>query len=151
MGYQFTVVPAQPGSDALLLEFPTTITNNGYIGGGGGGGGGSGETGGSNSNNCPGGGGAGINPGAGGDVTWSANYRYVGYNGTETAGGLTSYDNPYQGKGGDLGQPGASGGSIGSSQNFYGPGAAPGRSIVNVGYLIASTGLVPGRLLGPTA
>lgn len=87
--------PGNPGGNALLLQFPVNITNNGTLAGGGGGGGASdgGTTygsclgGGSSYNGTGGGGGAGYNPGAGGANGGSAGTRTTGGSGGGAGGG----------------------------------------------------------------
>jgi hypothetical protein len=113
------------GGIALLVNYLTTLINNGTIaGGGGGGGGGGGPTGGQ------GGGGAGTNVGIG------------GHNGTATTGGAGS---GYGGAGGALGQPGTAGTN---DSNAGGAGGLAGTAIVNSSKVAIQ---VTGTIIGPIA
>jgi hypothetical protein len=132
-----------PGGNALLLQCPVNITNNGTIAGGGGGGGGcaSGSTygsclgGGGSYTGSGGGGGAGYNGGSGGSGDGNGN------GGTRTSGGSGSTN---QGNAGNGGNPGQSG----TDSNNSGHGAGPGKYINGLGY---ANFLVSGTLLGPAS
>jgi hypothetical protein len=123
-----------PGGNALLLQFPTNITNNGTIAGGGGGGGaadggttyGSCLGGGSAYTGQGGGGGAGYNPGNGG--SGSPN----GSAGTRTNGG---------GGSGPGGNPGVDGSTSGNGRG----GGTAGKYINGESY---ATYIQTGTLLG---
>ena len=126
--YSYSSIPGRQGFQggiALLVNYLTTLINNGTIaGGGGGGGGGGGNTGGQ------GGGGAGYNVGIG------------GHNGTSNAGGAGS---GIGGAGGALGQPGSSGAN---DANAGGAGGAAGTAISNSTKVTFS---VTGTIIGPIA
>lgn len=133
-----TYIPSTAGTsggNAVYVNFPTTITNNGTIAGGGGGGGGGGGVG-YGSKGGGGGGGAGSPGGSGGPGVYGN-----GASGTLTAGGgggaggPSSHQNPYfkppGGAGGGQGANGSAGangrpptqysmpGSPGGTRGFY--------------------------------
>lgn len=137
------------GGNALYLQYPTDLQNNGYIWGGGGGGGAGSEVGGSNDNSAPGGGGAGVPGGVTNLSPWRPGYYYAATPGTQTAGGV----NPSWGGNGVGGGPGLAGGNwfaaIGSSAIYKSAGAGPGKSIINTSYLTSITGNNGNQIRGP--
>ena len=138
--------PGDDGGDAIWASSYVTIVNNGTIAGGGGGGGGGAGVHAYGPGGGGGGGGAGLVAGSGG---LAAGYLYGtnGSSGTFLLGGhggpgtsaVNGEDILYSGdggNGGDLGQPGASGGD--SSWNDYsytGAGGAAGNYIVGNSYV----------------
>ena len=147
-------LPGDGGGNALFVNRPTTITNNGTVGGGGGGGGGSG------SNTRPvggapgrrggggGGGGAGFNAGAGGPGGNPAPSTVPGSPGATTTGGAggVSAAPSAAGPGGGLGASGAAGGSGPASPG--GAGGGGGNYIVGSPFV---TWPVTGTRLGGVA
>ena len=127
-------LPGDPGGNALLLECPVNITNNGTIAGGGGGGGaadggttyGSCFGGGSDYAGQGGGGGAGYNGGGAGSGSPAASA------GTKTAGGAGA---------GAGGGPGIAGATSGNGR----AGGAAGKYITGLSY---ATWIVTGTRIG---
>lgn len=108
------------GGPALSVQSQTSIKNYGTIGGGGGGGGHSASV----TNRVAGGGGAGYPAGVGGTIDGST----VGYPGSLTTGGNgSSGSDPNKGKGGNLGEKGATANST-SDRSGAGGAAVVGNS-----------------------
>jgi hypothetical protein len=125
-----------PGSPAIILQWPMTITNNGIIGGGGGGGaGGFSSWVGGGTYGPGGGGGAGFNLAAGGVGVGPGNAN--GAAGTFPSGGNGGAPNPNTpfasaGNGGYAGSPGGNGG-INSNLTYYAGGGGGGGGLGNYG------------------
>ena len=137
--------PGEDGGDALIIDYPVTITGDGTIAaGGGGGGGGSGGT--LRAAGAGGGGGAGRENGAGGISSASASPSTQtgtqdGDPSTDTEGGeggegllrgvKVAGDG---GRGGDLGEPGQPGETttVSGATAEGGAGGQPGRAIVGM-------------------
>lgn len=135
------------GGDALLLQYPISITNNGVIGGGGGGGGGGGSSYGNN-NGSGGSGGAGYGDPGGG-------YQ-AGYAGSLTTGGAT-VPNPASpdgvgGAGGSLGQAGtqANGMHAPTAAGYYngGAGGLPGNAVSGKSFITNNNQTLTGTVYG---
>lgn len=125
-GGNSTTTTGQKGGDALILNFPARIDNTqGYIYAGGGGGGTFQQA----NNQITGGGGAGTPAGIA-----ARGRNDTGRNGTATTGGAGG--SVRSGKGGDLGQAGAS--SIGGNPTYS--GGAAGRSVVRNGHALTWLG-----------
>lgn len=124
-----------PGGDALSLNYPTKLVNNGTLAGGGGGGGSG--SGGSTYGGCCGCGSVHYNGGSGGG---GAGFN-PGLNATLTVGGAPDSQNGTTGgPGGNLGQPGT-----GSSGGGGGPAGA---YIRNSGNIIGGVGSIGGTVIG---
>lgn len=120
--------PGNPGGNAIYVNRPTTITNNGTVAGGGGGGGGANPTtvGKSIVGGGGGGGGAGFNGGAGGPIGPTSSPGAAGSPGTSTTGGAGGASG---GPGGRAGGPGGGRGAAGTG--VAAPGATSGGSAGN--------------------
>jgi len=133
-GYPVNYYPASgsSGGNALYVNFPITVTNNGTIAGGGGGGGGGGGSG-AYGVSGHGGGGAGFTSGAGatypGALTNPVYLPAKGSDGTVTAGGSggsgVQVDNYAGGAGGGQGAAGSAGAPAGGGYVFI-PSASGG-------------------------
>lgn len=139
-GQQTGCVTGHSGGNALYVNFPTTITNNGYIWGGGGGGGGGHNGGDGSPKSSPhsgggGGGGAGCVAGGGGSSN-SGEPLSPGSAGSLTAGGSGGIGGQAAGNGGAGGGPGTNG----SAGDAGGGGSA--------GYYVVGSGNVTWALFG---